>query len=296
MGKLVVVGSINTDLTIFADQFPLPSENIIANDYMICMGGKGANQAVAAARFGSQVWMIGCVGDDAHGTLALERFQDNNINTDGIVKIKGASTGTAFIHVAGGENTITIVKGANEMLTPELVMQHSHLIDDADMVLIQYEIPTETIDFTLNYCKERKIKTLINPAPDATMTRMEWIEAASFFIPNANEVKMLFKDRELDEVLCRYPNKLVVTRGGEGSVFFDGTKVVVVPPIKIIPVDPTGAGDTFCGVLASAFCDGKGLAESIGYANTAAGISTTHKGCQSSMPDRAEVLKFFEKQ
>lgn len=292
MTKIVVIGSASMDLTVTAERRPNPGETIIGDSFQVSPGGKGANQAVAAAKLGADVTMLGCVGDDLYGKQIVENLKQNGVTTEFIQTIPNCSSGIAHITVAEGDNSIIIVKGANDYVTPAYVEKSMSAVEQADMVIVQLEIPLETIAYIANFCEKMNKKLLLNPAPAAKLNQ-QIIKQATFITPNEHEFTTMFGDRERTEVLKEYPNKLIITEGENGARYFNGDAEEVVPAHKVEVVDTTGAGDTFNGAFAVAILEGKSVSEAIQFANLAAAISITKFGAQGGMPTRSEVERMM---
>lgn len=288
MAKITVVGSASMDLVVTSSKRPGAGETVLGESFMTVPGGKGANQAIAAARLGAEVTMIGCVGDDLYGEAVLNNFQSNGVITDYVEPVTDVMTGTAHIVLAEGDNSIVVVKAANDLVTPAYVDKAVEVIRASDMVLIQQEIPEETVVHVSNLCAKYNVPLMLNPAP-ARPVSQTLIEQAAYITPNEHEAAILFRDEPLGEVLRKYPNKLFVTEGKKGVRYFDGTQEVVVPGYKVEVVDTTGAGDTFNGALAVALAEGMDLQNSLKFANRAASLSVMKFGAQGGMPTRSEV-------
>lgn len=263
-------------------------ETVLGDSFKTVPGGKGANQAVAAARLGAEVAMIGRVGDDAFGKDILENFRANAVNTQNVKPVTHSESGTAHIILAEGDNSIIVVEAANREVTPAYVDEAAEVIRDADIVLIQQEIPEETVVHVSILCAEFGTPLLLNPAPARTLPQ-EVIDNAAYITPNEHEAEILFQGMSPAQALRQYPNKLFITEGSKGVRYFDGTEEILVPTYKVEAVDTTGAGDTFNAAFAVALAEGKALQESIRFANRAASLSVTKFGAQGGMPTRDEV-------
>ncbi|KYD08640.1 ribokinase [Heyndrickxia sporothermodurans] len=288
MSKIVVIGSSSIDLVVSAERRPKAGETIIGESFKTVPGGKGANQAVAASRLGAQVYMVGCVGDDNFGKVILDNFKENEVIIDCVEPVTGVESGTAHITLAEGDNSIIVVKGANNYVTPEYVNQARNIIESAEIVLIQQEIPEETVEFVADMCKELDVPLLLNPAP-ARVISQSVIEKVAYLTPNEHEASILFKGLKIGDVLKKYPNKLFITEGIRGVRYHNGEKVVLIPTFEVETVDTTGAGDTFNAAFAVALAEGQSIEESVLFANRAASLSVTKFGAQGGMPSRAEV-------
>ncbi|MGF9738069.1 ribokinase [Priestia megaterium] len=288
MAKVTVIGSSSMDLVVTSNIRPGAGETVLGESFKTVPGGKGANQAVAAARLGADVSMIGCVGEDHYGKAILENFKSNGVSVENVKPVTESDSGTAHIILAEGDNSIVVVKGANDYITPDYVEKAKEKIKEADIVLIQQEIPEETVEYVAQLCQELKVPLLLNPAP-ARPLKAEVIEQVSYITPNEHEAELLFEGKEKEEVLKQYPNKLFITEGKQGVRYFNGEKEVLVPSYQVETIDTTGAGDTFNAALAVALAEGMGFEKGIQFANRAASLSVTKFGAQGGMPTRKEV-------
>ncbi|WP_127591791.1 ribokinase [Paenibacillus lautus] len=288
MAKIVVIGSASMDLVVISTKRPGAGETVLGDSFKTVPGGKGANQAVAAARLGAEVTMIGCVGDDSFGETILSNLKSNGVITNHVEPVTGMESGTAHIILAEGDNSIVVVKAANDRITPDYVEQAAAVIKAADIVLIQQEIPEETVVHVSELCANYQVPLMLNPAPARPVPSVV-IERAAYITPNEHEAAILFGDEPLGDVLRRYPNKLIVTEGKRGVRYFDGNEEVVVPGYQVDAVDTTGAGDTFNGAFAVALSEGMSIADSLRFANRAASLSVMKFGAQGGMPSRLEV-------
>ncbi|MCY8935490.1 ribokinase [Peribacillus frigoritolerans] len=293
MIRIAVVGSSSMDLVVTSAKRPMAGETVLGESFITVPGGKGANQAVAAARLGAEVTMVGCVGDDVYGEIILENLKKNHVNTKYVEPVTGSASGTAHITLSEGDNSIIVVKGANDFITPEYVEKAKKVIEESDIVLVQQEIPEETVEYLADLCNMLQKRLLLNPAPARKLSEAV-IQQASFLTPNEHEFEILFDGRDRTEVLTEYPNKLFITEGKNGVRYFDGHEEKVVPSFEVEAVDTTGAGDTFNAAFAVAVAEGKSIDESLLFANRAASISVTKLGAQGGMPQRVEVERGFE--
>ncbi|WP_080147043.1 ribokinase [Marinilactibacillus piezotolerans] len=297
MANILVVGSISTDLVVNADRKPEIGETIEGKEFQTFFGGKGANQAVACARLGAQTAMAGAVGEDEFGIRLLENLTYNQVSIDQVVRIKEHASGTALITVVEGDNSIIYVAGANRQFTPEKLFQTEEQLERlkaSDIVLVQNETPVKTIEKLILTCQEYHVPVLYNPAP-ARLISEEWIEKVAFLTPNETEFKVLFPDKTMEEMLFKYPSKLIITLGEDGAVFCNGEKIISIPafPVERI-VDTTGAGDTFNGAFAVAYAEGKTIEESVRYANKAASLSIQRSEAQNGMSTLENLKAFFK--
>lgn len=288
MVKMTIIGSSSMDLVVTASKRPNKGETILGESFKTVPGGKGANQAVAAARLGAEVYMVGCVGDDGFGEEIVNNFTANGVVTTYVEPVTHLETGTAHITLAEGDNSIIVVKGANNYVTPEFVEKALDVIRESDIVLIQQEIPEETVEFVTEICFLNNVPLLLNPAPARHISKTV-IEKAAYITPNEWEASVLFENKDIHDALKEYPNKLLVTEGKNGVRYYDGENEVLVPAYVVETVDTTGAGDTFNAAFAVAVAEGKSIKDSIRFANRAASLSVTKFGAQGGMPTREEV-------
>ncbi|MGM0896732.1 MAG: ribokinase [Bacillota bacterium] len=287
---ITVVGSINMDLVVGTERFPKQGETVLGNLYTTVHGGKGANQAVAAARLGDKVQIVGAVGSDAFGTQLLEGLEKEQIDTQGVKKTDGAS-GIANILLSEGDNRIIVVPGANHELTKADIDAQKTVIEKSSLVILQLELPIPVVEYTLQLAKELGVPAILNPAPAGGFT--DAMKDADFLTPNETEAQELFGTNwELE--LERYPNRMVVTLGKNGARYFDGDKHVTVEGFPTQAIDTTGAGDTFNGALAVALTEGSEFKEAVRFANAAASLSVEKFGAQGGMPNREEVFSRME--
>ncbi|WP_136605076.1 ribokinase [Paenibacillus dokdonensis] len=288
MAKIIVVGSSSIDLVVTSSKRPGAGETVLGESFKTVPGGKGANQAVAAARLGADVTMVGRVGDDHFGEAILNNFKFNQVSTDYVEPVTHMESGTAHIVLAEGDNSIVVIKAANNEVTPGYIEQSMDAYSGADMVMIQQEIPEDTVTHVSRVCQKLGIPLLLNPAP-ARSLEDEVIENAAYITPNEHEAEILFSHLSVSEALRKYPNKLFVTEGSKGVRYYDGESEVLVPSYQVEAVDTTGAGDTFNAAFAVALAEGKPIVESVRFANRAASLSVTKFGAQGGMPTRQEV-------
>ena len=292
MNRIVVIGSCNMDIVVLANKRPTAGETIMGNELHIAHGGKGANQAVAAAHLGAEVTMVGCIGEDAYGHMIIDNLKENFINTDYIVTVPNTTTGTAHITLAEGDNSIIVIAGANAKVDQSVVDNAWSTIEQADLVMVQNEIPIPTIEYIVRRCHEANVKVLLNPAPAADLNP-EWLELATYITPNEHELSALYPNQSTEETLLANENKIIVTLGSKGVGYADDGEIRIVPGFKVEPVDTTGAGDTFNGAFATAIVNGESLADALHYGNAAAALSIQRLGAQGGMPTKDEVAAFL---
>ena len=288
--KLAVVGSINMDMTVTAERIPLKGETLLGDSIHYIPGGKGANQAVAMARLGAEVEMFGCVGDDSNGEKLLENLRKEGVGIRHIKVLKEVPTGIALITVGENDNTIIVVPGANGQVDQIYADSIKEELKAFDMVVLQQEIPLKTVHDLICFCAENGIKVILNPAPAAKVP-LEIIEKVTYLTPNEHEAVLIFGEGEMtEELLRKYPEKLVITQGSRGvSVCRKNGEVLTVPARPAIVADTTGAGDTLNGAFSVQIAKGEPIAEALRYANTAASLSTEKFGAQGGMPTAEEV-------
>jgi ribokinase len=288
MVKITIIGSCSMDLVVTASKRPMKGETILGESFKTVPGGKGANQAVAAAKLGAKVYMVGCVGDDQFGKELVNNFTTNGVITTHVEPVTHSETGTAHITLAEGDNSIIVVKGANNYVTTDFIEKALDVILESDIVLIQQEIPEESVEYVTEICFANGVPLLLNPAPARPISKTV-IEKASYITPNEWEASVLFENKDIHVALKEYPNKLLVTEGKNGVRYHDGENEVLVPTYPVDAVDTTGAGDTFNAAFSVAIAEGKSIKDSIRFANRAASLSVTKFGAQGGMPTREEV-------
>ncbi len=291
-GHVVVIGSVNVDLVVTSDRLPRPGETVLGGRFATHDGGKGANQAVAAARAGARVTMIGAVGSDAHGERSLAALHAEGIDTSRIRRIDDAPTGVAIIAVGPrGENQIVVAPGANGRVA--LDDADRELIGQADVLLTNHEIPPETTLDALRAAHAAGVTAILNPAP-ARALPSEVLSLGPILTPNEHELIVAIGNDEtgaaLDELATRHQGPIVVTQGPAGALLVDGDRRERFDGRSAADlVDTTGAGDTFCGVLAAWLADGRTLDEAIMAANAAASLSVSAAGARDGMPRRDAI-------
>ena len=286
---ITVIGSINMDLVVETNRVPAKGETTLGNAFSTFFGGKGANQVVSIARLGKAAQIIGACGTDEYGKMALASLQQENVKTDHVFLVPDETTGIASIIVSDADNRIIVVPGANNHLTPAKLEQVKHEIINSELVVIQLEIPTETVHAALEICQEHHIPVVLNPAP-VDHFKQEFIDLATYITPNESECMSIFGE-QIEQSLERYSNKLIVTLGDKGARFYDGEKHRFIKGFQTNPIDTTGAGDTFNGSFAVAIAEGKSIEEAVKFANASASLSVERKGAQSGMPSLESVLE-----
>ncbi len=293
--KIVIVGSFNTDLTAYMERMPRPGETVNGRKFVTGPGGKGSNQAVAAARLGADVTFIGRVGQDAFGDQAVRFWQQEGVNTDYIVRDPDHATGVAPIFVDdSGENSIVVVLGANLNLKPSDVDSAAAVIARADVLLTQLEVNYDMVGYALKAAKQQGIRTILNPAPAGHLPA-DVVALADYITPNETELEVLSGrpggsvEEAARSLLTTEQQTVVVTMGAQGASYIRRGSSALIPTYKVNVVDTTGAGDAFNGGLAVALAEGKDLPDAIAFANATAALCVTRPGTAPSMPSRAEV-------
>lgn len=295
MKKIIVVGSSNTDMVVTSPKLPLPGETIMGSHFDVIAGGKGANQAVAAARAGGRVTFIAKVGNDNLGQKAIEGYKADDIDTSGIFIDEDNPSGVAVILVneSNGQNSIVVAPGANGNLSVEDIQKAEHHFAEAGVLLIQLEIPIPTVTFALQTAKKYGLTTILNPAPAQALDN-ELLQLVDIITPNETETHILVGILPEDDESIRNAAALLLDKVNESAIITLGSKGAyyasknghagIIPTNKVNAVDTTAAGDVFNGYLAAALTMGKSLEQAIVMANKAASFSVTRKGAQPSIP------------
>lgn len=282
--KIAVIGSINADLVTKTTIIPKQGETINGLDFFIGEGGKGLNQAVAASRVEGDVTLFGAIGNDTNGEFLLNSMKKNKINIDYIKKCENEKTGIANIVLCNGENSIIIVQGANKECSAQYVNSVKKNILECDVVVMQLEVPINTVNEVINFAYENNKIIILNPAPAVKMDKA-LLQKINYIIPNEHEYKILFDTNEpIDEILKRYPKKLIITNGDKGVWYSENNEIINISAPKVDVVDTTGAGDTFIGTFASAITKGYSLKDAIEFGVKCSSISVTKLGAQGGMP------------
>ncbi len=301
--RIVVIGSSNVDLLMKMDHLPEKGETVTDADFFQVYGGKGANQAVAAARAGGNVSFVNCVGEDAYTPQMVQNFKNDNIDTRFVFQEKGIASGHALIMIGGaGMNYLSVAPGANYRLLPSYIDRIETLIDEAAMIVMQYEIPEETIQYVLEMADKKGIPVMWNVAParsfdfssisKVNILVLNEVEAGFVsLIPVANESDA---EKAAQKLVGMGVEKVVITLGKQGAFVMTRNEKVSVPAFRVEAVDTTAAGDTFCGGLAVALVEGKPLEDALRFASAAAAISVTRMGAQPSAPTRREIEEFLQ--
>lgn len=302
MGNIVVIGSSNVDMIMKISRLPKLGETITDGEFVQVFGGKGANQAVAAARAGGNVTFVNCVGEDAYADVMIANFAKDGINTEFIFKEKEVPSGTALVMIGdAGKNYLAVAPGANYKLTPAHVDKSIKAIEAAEMVIIQLEIPINTTKYILDLCQKLNKKVIYNLAPVQAFD-LSYLSKVHLFVVNETEAEELTKlnvksNEEVEiaaEKLLSYgAENVIITLGSEGCYFTNHKEKYFLPSFKVQAVDTTAAGDTYCGSLAVALTEGKSWKDAIRFASAASAISVTKLGAQPSVPFRKEIDTFL---
>jgi len=300
MPDILVVGSLNADLVVRAPHFPEPGETISGDDLQIIPGGKGANQAVAATRQGATVVMIGRVGNDSFGPELINNLKQNNVYTSHVQIDSHSATGTAIIVVdSNGQNSIVLSAGANGKVSPADLDAAS--FPDHKMLLLQLEIPIETVLSATQRARESGLRILLNPAPARSLPD-ELISLPDFILPNETELSLLTSQPVNDissaekaaiTLLARGAQTVIITLGAHGALIVSKEIIKHVPPFKVQVVDTTAAGDAFIGGFATALLQNKSIEEAVRYGCACGALATTRFGAQPSLPTKEEVERFI---
>jgi ribokinase len=302
MPKVVVIGSANLDLTIKVDRLPEPGETVSGGDFYTSFGGKGANQAVAALRAGSEVRFFAKVGPDKNGEAIIQNLQDLGLDTQGILKDASLPSGVACIMVDGtGKNVIAVAPGSNRLLTVEDIHRAEPALSWADVLLIQLEIPQPAVSEAVHLGKSYDLVTILNPAP-ARLVPRECLSLVDILTPNETEAAFLSGISVADPdqaagaaelLIDRGCSQVITTLGQQGCCWVNKDTVRVFPPFPVTGVDSTAAGDAFNGALACAVSEKRPMSEAIRFASAAGALTVTRKGAQDSLPTRDEITELL---
>ena len=310
MTNILVIGSLNADLVVRAPRFPAPGETIRGEDLVTVPGGKGANQAVAAARLGTDVAMIGRVGADSFGASLVENLKQNHVDATHVTRDISAATGTAVIVVdSHGQNSIVLSPGANAKVKPADVEPASFSDPSTGsgqrvkLLLLQLEIPIETVVHAARLAKQNGVRVLLNPAPARELPD-ELLSNADYLLPNETELSLLAGKSVSDiasvetaarSLVTRGAKNVIVTLGANGALIVSKNATKHIPSFKVNVVDTTAAGDAFIGGFAVALLNGKSLEDAVQYACACGALAVTKFGAQPSLPTKQEVEEFLKK-
>lgn len=300
---ITVVGSLNMDLVTYTGRMPVVGETIMGKSFKQIPGGKGANQADTIAKLGAQVRMIGCVGCDDMGNTLLECLKKDGVDVVLVKKVAGIATGIASITVdSEGNNSIIVVPGANNMLSPNDLEKSFDVIKDSNVVVAQLEVPIETVCYVMKAAKQMGKLTILNPAP-ATELGDELLADVDILVPNDTELEILsgikLKNeaeilRAANVLLDKGVRELIITLGSKGCMHVNKAGLKIYPAYQVTAVDTTAAGDSFIGAVAVAINEGKSLEEAIYFATAVGALTVTKEGAQSSLPLKGEVETFIK--
>lgn len=301
--KIVVIGSSNVDLLMKMDHLPAVGETVTDADFFQVYGGKGANQAVAAARAGGNVAFVNCVGEDAYTPQMVQNYIHDGIDTSWVFHEKEIASGHALIMIGGaGNNYLSVAPGANYMLTPQKIDEAMAVFDEAGIIVMQYEIPEETIKYVIDLANSKNIPVLWNFAPARTFD-LSYIPRVNILVLNEVEAGFLAgmpvaneqdAEKAAQILIDRGVEKVIITLGSKGAFVMSKEEKVQVPAYQVDAVDTTAAGDTFCGAYAVALAEEKSSKECLEFASAAAAISVTRMGAQPSAPTRKEIDAFLK--
>ena len=302
MKSISVIGSLNMDLVVRTPRAPRAGETLAGTDFHLIPGGKGANQAVAAARAGAAVRMFGCVGADAFGPLVLDSLRTAGVDVSGVTRLVDAATGTATIIVEnGGENRIIVVPGANGKVTPEFIQAHWSAIEPSELILLQHEIPLATVHAVIDQAQLAGSRILLNPAPFYPIPP-HILRKVDTLIVNEVEAEAITGLTVTDPQSARSAAisltalgvpTVIITLGAQGAVLYNGHHDLYQPAFQVEVVDTTAAGDTFTGSYAASILAGCQPPEALIFASAASALAVTRLGAQTSIPDKAEVEAFI---
>lgn len=290
------------DLVMSTAKIPAVGETVLGSAFFMAPGGKGANQAVAAAKLGGQVLMAGCVGNDVFGKQLVENLERNGVDTKNIRMLPGISTGIAVIVISRGDNFIIVDPSANYQLTPGIIAELEDVIKECSYLVVQLEIPIEAVELALAIASKHKIKTVLNPAPAAIISN-EVLRKLDFLILNETESQMLTNiaveniddaKRVISSIQEAGVRQVIVTMGGKGVVYNKEHEFVHLPAHSVKAVDTTAAGDAFIGAVIVALSKGHNLDKAIYFGNLVGALTVMKKGAQTSLPDKKEVERFID--
>jgi ribokinase len=302
MNKIVVIGSSNVDFIMKMERLPQKGETITNAQFMQTYGGKGANQAVGAAKAGGEVWFVNCIGDDAFAPLLKENLRQAGVRTDYVFEEKGIASGAALVMVGNaGENYLSVAPGANYRLSPEMIQSLEPLLSHAAIVVLQYEVTPEALYAAIDVAHALGKPILFNLAP-ARPFEDAWLPKITYLTVNENEAESLCgfpvntseqTARAAETLLAKGAQTVVITLGAGGAYLAAPHLRQMIPAFSVVAVDTTAAGDVFCGALAVALVEGRALPDAALFANAAAAISVTRLGAQPSAPSRGEIDAFL---
>ena len=300
---IVVIGSLNMDLVVRVKKKPEWGETVLGEKFFMGCGGKGANQAFAAGKLGAKVAMLGCVGQDSFGEKLLENLNNVGVQTKYIKKVQDVSTGVALINISSeGQNCIVVDPGANHHVTPDYIQAHADLIGNAKIVLVQLEIPLESVLEVAKICHQRNVPLLLDPAPAMDLPD-DLLGMVDYIVPNESEISII-TGLEVNDILSaknasvyllnKGVKNVFAKLGANGVVVTNANRVFHIEGYQVETVDTTAAGDAFAGALATALVNGNYLWAATQYANAVGALTVTKSGAQESMPSKEEVEEFIK--
>jgi ribokinase len=302
MAEIVVIGSINMDLVVRTARMPVPGETLHGEDLNMIPGGKGANQAAAVSKMGGDVAMIGRVGNDVFGQKLIDELDAAGVNTENVLTTAKCASGTALIIVdQNGQNSIVVSPGANGTLLQADVLANEEIIQHSKILILQFEIPIETVRCAAEIATKYQVKVILNPAPAKSISR-ELLSLVDILVPNETEASQLSGIRVVDIASAEVAAKallgsgvgmVVITLGEKGALLATSMDIRHIPSMEVQAVDTTAAGDAFVGGLAVALAQGRAPAEAVRYATCAGALAVTKFGAQTSLPTKAEVDRLF---
>lgn len=301
---IAVIGSNMVDLISYIEDMPKMGETLEAPDFKIGCGGKGANQAIAAAKLGASVMMITKVGDDMFAENTIKNFQQYGVNTDFVEKVEGVSSGVAPIFVdQSSQNRILIIKGANACLKPEDIDRAEKQLKVCKLIILQLEIPLETVYYAIDFANKYNIPVILNPAPASKSLDIHYACKCDFFMPNETELEILtgMAVKTMEQIqeaanclFAKSLKNLIVTLGEKGSVWYHQDKVTHIPPHKVNAIDTSGAGDAFIGCFAHFYIQTQNVQQAMQMASAYSAYSVTGQGTQTSYPDKVQFEQFLQ--
>jgi ribokinase len=296
MVDVLVIGSMNIELTTVILNEPKVGETIYGKDFHLSFGGKGANQAVGISRLGVKTLLLGCLGSDIFGAMLKENLKLQNVDLTYVEKVEGQSGVTTItLNEYTKENKIVVLQNANALLTKRQIRKAIDNNPQIKVVVLQLEIPLHLVEYTIELCKERAIKTILNPSPYQRLN-LKIIDSTDFIILNENEYYQMFENINMYETLSNYPLKMIVTKGSQGAVYHDGIDLITIPAIEVEPIDTRGAGDAFVAAFTVAFLQNMKISECISVANVCAGLSTTKLGAQQGLISKEALMNYIKKE
>jgi len=298
--SIVVVGSINMDLVVRAPRLPQLGETLLGGDFHTFPGGKGANQAVACARLGAKVKLIGKVGKDSFGDELLGGLAANGVEINAIEIVSETSSGVALITVVtSGDNAIVVSPAANSQITCADIWKHEKLIQEASVLVLQLECPMEAVETAMDVARKNGVPVVLNPAPAQPLSE-SLLQKVDYLIPNQSELASLTREQDIEagirQLLDKGVSRIIVTLGEQGVLFTEDGKIIHLHSYPVQAVDTTAAGDAFVGAFAVGLSEGKTMLEAVQMGNAAGALAVQKAGAQPSLPSRAELTQFMQLQ